>query len=189
MSVLKEESSFKRFCQGEKDSIIPEHPFGFSWEEGMQLALAEAAVAYAEREVPVGCLLVDKEGEVIAQAHNKNRQLVDVSAHAEILALRLAGRKCGLHGLKGCVLIVTLEPCPMCAWAIVKAGLAGVVYGCCDNLVGAIVSRREYFDPPGVLPYKGIWHYGGVLAKECRQILVNFFVELRHGEVGDAKFW
>ena len=100
----------------------------------MRLALDEARQAAREGEVPVGAVLVAADGRLLARAHNRPVALHDPTAHAEILALRAAGAASGNYRLGGGVLVVTLEPCAMCAAALVHARLAGVVYGAADRL-------------------------------------------------------
>src|SRR5688500_3850035 len=103
----------------------------------MSLALDEARAAYAESEVPIGAVVVHEALGVIGRGHNRREQLEDPTAHAEVLALREAARAVGSWRLEGCTLYVTLEPCPMCAGAIVQARVPAVVYGCADPKAGA----------------------------------------------------
>src|SRR5262245_59988161 len=103
----------------------------------MRLALEEAARAAEEGEVPVGAVLVDDSGNVLAQDHNRRELDADPTSHAEILALRTAAKKRGAWRLSGVTAYVTLEPCPMCAGALVNARVDRVVYGCSDPKAGA----------------------------------------------------
>ncbi|MBQ7739097.1 MAG: nucleoside deaminase [Desulfovibrionaceae bacterium] len=144
----------------------------------MDLALEEAKLAYDCCEVPVGSVLVNASGQILGQGHNECIGNCDVSGHAEIVTLRRAGQKIGNYRFNDCILVVTLEPCAMCAAALVLARVAGVVYGCLDALAGAIVSRVEYLDGPCVLG-PPIWHMGGVRSVECATMLQNFFQKRR----------
>ena len=108
-----------------------------------------------------------------ARAHNRPVALHDPTAHAEILALRAAGAASGNYRLGGGVLVVTLEPCAMCAAALVHARLAGVVYGAADRLAGAVTSCTETLDQPFF--NHRVWHMGGVLARESVDLLQDFF--------------
>ena len=141
----------------------------------MRLALAEAQQAAAEGEVPVGAVVVHC-GRVIAAEHNRSEQRRDLTAHAELLAMQHAARQLGGR-LAGCTLYVTLEPCAMCAGAIVHARLDGVVYGCRDALAGAVVSRSDLLDAP-FLNHR-VWHMGGVLSGECAALIRTFFAKRR----------
>lgn len=144
----------------------------------MELALECAREAQAAGEVPVGAVLVDASGAVVARAANAPIARRDPTAHAEILALRAAGRALGNYRLPGCVLYVTLEPCPMCVGALVHARVARIVYGAADPKTGAcgsvfdLAARRE-------LNHR-IEVRGGVLADECGALLKRFF-EARRG--------
>ena len=140
----------------------------------MGRAIAQAGLAAAEGEVPVGAVIADASGRILAECRNACAALNDVTAHAEILALREAGRAVGNYRLNGCVLVATLEPCAMCAAAIVQARLAGIVYGAADALAGAVVSRAEYLDAPAC-PGEPVWHMGGVMSRECAALLRDFF--------------
>lgn len=139
----------------------------------MDMALAGARQALAAGEVPVGAVLVAPSGRILARAHNAPVALSDPTAHAEILALRAAGAALGNYRLGGCVMVVTLEPCAMCAAALVHARLSGLVYGAADPVAGAVTSRAEYLDAPA--SRQGIWHMGGVRGAECAALLQDFF--------------
>lgn len=143
----------------------------------MRLALDEARQAAREDEVPVGAVLVAADGRLLARAHNRPVALHDPTAHAEILALRAAGAASGNYRLGGGVLVVTLEPCAMCAAALVHARLAGVVYGATDRLAGAVTSCTETLDQPFF--NHRVWHMGGVLARESVDLLQDFFAGRR----------
>lgn len=143
----------------------------------MDEALAEARSARDEGEVPVGAVLLSGHGDVLARAGNAVERLGDPTAHAEVLALRRACRKAGNHRLEGAVLAVTLEPCLMCAGALVHARLAGVVFGAADKSAGAVTSCLEAFDEP-FLNHR-VWHMGGVREAECAVLLRDFFLAKR----------
>src|SRR5437868_249711 len=114
-------------------------------ESWMGSAIVEARLAAAEDEVPIGCVIVRNDA-IIAAAHNRRIQLQDPTAHAEILALRHAAKVLGDWRLEDCTLYVTLEPCPMCAGAIVQARVLRVVYGCRDAKAGACHSLFQITD-------------------------------------------
>jgi len=138
----------------------------------MRRALDLAQEAASAGEVPVGALIVRDE-QVVSQAYNLRETLEDPTAHAERLAITLAGRSTGSWRLDGCTLYVTLEPCPMCAGAIVQARLARVVYGTSDPKAGACRTLYRLLDDPRLnhrIPFTG-----DVLAEDCRRILRLFF--------------
>jgi tRNA(adenine34) deaminase len=112
----------------------------------MQLALLEASRAVEHGDVPVGAVIVDDTGQVLARAHNRREVDADPTAHAEILALRAAARRRGHWRLDDCVLFVTLEPCAMCAGAMINARLGRLVYGASDPKAGAIASLYRFAD-------------------------------------------
>lgn len=143
----------------------------------MALALDEARAALVAGEVPIGAVLVGPDGRILARCHNRPIALHDPTAHAEVLALRAAGAALGNYRLSGCILVVTLEPCAMCAAALRHARLAGLVYGAADPLAGAVTSCAEYLDMVG----QGPWHMGGVLAEPCAALLQDFFQQRRGG--------
>lgn len=140
--------------------------------EAMQLA----RYAADEGEVPVGALVV-KSGDVIGRGWNRNIGLHDPSAHAEIIAMREAGVKLGNHRLSGCSLYVTLEPCPMCAGAMIHARLDRVVYGASDPKTGAAGGRLNILGHPA--HNHVIQFAGGCLANESSKILKDFFSQRR----------
>jgi tRNA(adenine34) deaminase len=138
----------------------------------MRRALREAQKADLQGEVPVGAVVVQGE-KVIARGHNRPLALSDPSAHAEILALRRAAKKLGNYRLKGCDLYVTIEPCAMCAGAIIQARLRRVVYGAPDPKAGACGSALDVLNHPKVNHQVEV--VSGVLAEECASILQEFF--------------
>jgi tRNA(adenine34) deaminase len=155
----------------------PSPPRGWTWESLMECALAQAALGQARGEVPVGAVLVNAQGQMLAQAHNAPIALHDPTAHAEVLALRRAGAALGKYRLEGCTLVVTLEPCAMCAAAMVHARIAGLVYGAEDARAGAVTSCLDGLD----LPFYNhkVWHIGGMLAARCAAQLRTFFANAR----------
>jgi tRNA(adenine34) deaminase len=138
----------------------------------MRLALALAREAMAIGEVPVGSVVV-REGRVLSQAYNLRETLDDPTAHAERLALTLAGRAIGSWRLERCTLYVTLEPCPMCAGAIVQSRVARVVYGAADPKAGACRSLYRLVSDPRLNHRAQVT--SGVLADECGALLSEFF--------------
>ena len=142
----------------------------------MRMALEEAKLAAAEHEIPVGAVVV-KDGEVIARAHNRRENDHDPTAHAELLALREAARLLGDWRLRGCTLYVTLEPCPMCAGAMVMSQLSQCVYGSADEKQGCCGS---VYDLPGdpALAGQTKWQ-SGVVAEECGEMMRTFFAGRR----------
>lgn len=142
-------------------------------EKWMRLALEEAVLD--KNEVPVGALIV-KDGEVIAAAHNA-REKGDPLAHAEMNAMRQAAQKLGTRRLSGCTLYVTLEPCPMCAGAIVMSGIDRVVFGAWDEKQGCCGS--VYAIPQDTAFYHTARVTGGILEEECAGQLQAFFREKR----------
>ncbi len=143
----------------------------------MRAALAEAAQAYALGEVPIGAVLVDEAGEIVARGHNLRERDHDATAHAEMIAIRAACERLGRWRLSGLTLYVPIAPCPMCAGAIVMSRVDRVVYGGTDYKAGACESL---FNIPG---HPAINHHpevtAGVLAEECADIMKRFFRERR----------
>lgn len=136
------------------------------------LALAERATR-EDDEIPVGALVIDAGGKVIGQGWNRNIAEHDPSAHAEIVAMRHAGRVLGNHRLVGCTLVVTLEPCAMCAMAMVHARIARVVFGAFDPKTGAAGSVFDVLTDPR--NNHRIDVRGGVLADVAGPMLTNYF--------------
>ena len=145
-------------------------------EEHMRAALKQAKAALDLGEVPVGAAVVCG-GEVIALAHNERELTLDPTAHAEVLAIRRAAKKLGRRRLSGCTLYVTLEPCPMCAGAIVMSGLKDVVYGAADERAGCAGSVYALPEDPAF--GAGIACSGGLLEGECKALLSAFFETCR----------
>ena len=143
----------------------------------VRAALTGARAALASGEVPIGAVVLDPSGEVIASAHNEREAGDDPTAHAEIVALRRAGEALGSWHLDGCTLAVTLEPCTMCAGAVVLARVARLVFGAWDPKAGAVgslwdvVRDRRLNHRPEVV--------AGVCEEECSQLLADFFAGKR----------
>jgi tRNA(adenine34) deaminase len=154
-------------------------PGGRPHERWMRLALEEARAAAAEDEVPVGAIVV-AGGRVVGSGHNQREQLNDPTAHAEMIALTQAAATLGSWRLEGCTLYVTLEPCPMCAGAILQARVPTVVWGAADPKAGAVASLYTLFDDPRL--NHRVEHVGHVLADECGRILSEFFRGKRSGK-------
>jgi tRNA(adenine34) deaminase len=151
--------------------------YGASFEPAMRAALAEAAAAAARADVPVGAVVLDESGGIIARAHNRREADADPTAHAEIVAIRSAAASLGSWRLTGCTLVVTLEPCTMCAGAVTAARLGRLVFGADDPRAGAVgslwdvVRDRRLSHRPEVLR--------GILAADCGALLRDFFGERR----------
>jgi tRNA(Arg) A34 adenosine deaminase TadA len=141
-------------------------------ERFMRMALGEARRAAREQEVPVGAVVV-REGRIVARAHNRPLHTHDPAAHAEILALRRAGRRLGNYRLNGCSLYVTIEPCAMCAGAIVQARVESLVFGARDPKAGAAGSALKVLNHPKLNHQVEVVR--GVLAPECAELLREFF--------------
>ena len=147
----------------------PRHPFH---REHMEMALDEAATAVAEDEVPVGAVIVSLQQGVIARAHNQREQLKDPTAHAEMIAITQAAQSLRSWRLENCILYVTLEPCPMCAGAIVLARLPMVVYGSIDPKAGACHTLYQITSDPRLNHRAQV--VGGVLADALRHRVDRF---------------
>ena len=146
----------------------------------MRLALAQARLALAHDEIPIGAIVV-KDGEILARCHNLRQANSDVSAHAEILALRQAGARLGDWRLNGCTLYVTLEPCAMCAGAIVQSRIEKLVFGAfdakngCAGSVNCLTGDATLGTPVDTV--------GGVLSAECAEILSQYLANKRYEDV------
>lgn len=151
------------------------------YEDAMRLALEEAARAAAEGEIPIGAVLLDDAGAVLATAHNSRESSCDPTAHAEVLAIRAAGQARGSWRLQDCTLVVTLEPCPMCAGAAVMSRLGRIVFGAWNDEYGAAGSRwdlvrdRRLNHQVEVIP--------GVLSEECGEQVRRFLEERRESGI------
>ncbi|MBS6603340.1 MAG: nucleoside deaminase [Brachyspira sp.] len=138
----------------------------------MERAILEAKKA--DGEIAVGAVIV-KNGEIISSAHNQKEELNDVTAHAEILAIRMAEKKLSSWRLEDCEMFVTLEPCPMCAWAIVQSRIKTVYFGSYDTnygALGSVIDVRKLSNSP-------LKVYGGIMEKDCDELLKKCFENLR----------
>jgi len=143
----------------------------------MRAALAEAAAAAGTADVPVGAVILDAAGVVVARGRNRREADAEPTAHAEIVAMRAAARARGSWRLDGLTLVVTLEPCTMCAGAITEARLSRLVYGAADPRAGAVGSLWDVVRDQRLVPVPEV--IGGVLAAECLKTIRTFFSERR----------
>ena len=143
----------------------------------MRLALDEARMAYKEGEVPIGAVLIDEDGILISRAHNQIEQLDDATAHAELLALREGSHKLKRRRLSGCTLYSTVEPCAMCAGALVLCRVRRLVYGTTDSKFGAAESLFNIVNNPAL--NHQLLVTAGVLEEDCRELMKNFFADTR----------
>lgn len=155
----------------------PLEPPGHTWRSLMGLAFNEACHAAHEAETPVGAVLIDAQGQILARAHNNTIALSDPTAHAEVLCLRQAGARLGNYRLPGTILAVTLEPCLMCLGAILHARVAGIVFAAADPKAGALVSNLDGVHLPFINHRP--WVLQGVLASDCGALLKRFFLARR----------
>ena len=149
----------------DKDSSLTDHKM-------MELAVAEALQASREGEVPVGAVLV-RDGEVVAWDHNRSLSYNDPTAHAEILVLRAGAARVGNYRLNGCELYVSIEPCLMCAGAIVHSRVSRLVFGARDAKGGAVESLYHLLDDPRLNHHVAVTE--GVLVERCQEIMQAFF--------------
>jgi tRNA(adenine34) deaminase len=145
------------------------------FEPAMRAALAEAAAA--GEDVPVGAVVLNESGAVMARGRNQRETLADPVAHAEIVAIRAAGERRGSWRLADCTLVVTLEPCTMCAGALLAARIPRLVFGAADPRAGAAGSVWDVLHDPRLGPPVEV--LGGVLADECTALLSDFFARRR----------
>ncbi|HEV3258775.1 MAG TPA: nucleoside deaminase [Gemmataceae bacterium] len=157
----------------------PRHPFHVAH---MEMALEEAAAAAAEDEVPIGAVIASLRHGLIARAHNQRERLLDPTAHAEMIAITQAAQALRSWRLEDCVLYVTLEPCPMCAGAVVLARLPMVVYGATDPKAGACDTLYRITADPRLNHRAQV--VGGVLADRCGVVLTSFFARKRKSGTG-----
>lgn len=148
-----------------------------SFTSHMDSALSEARAAALRREVPVGAVLLDASGRIVARAGNRTRELCDPTAHAEILAIRAACAALGSERLIGCSLYVTLEPCAMCAAAIAAARIKAVYFGASDPKSGGVLHGARVFSHTQAHHVPEV--YDGINAAECEDLLKAFFQERR----------
>lgn len=159
-----------------------------TYQEWMKAALAEARLTGAAlagaasvernvKDVPVGCLVL-KDGEIIARGFNRREETQDPTAHAELIAIRKAAEKLASWRLTGCTLIVTLEPCAMCAEAIIQSRINTLVFGAYDQRSGACGSAFNLFVSGRTYPLPEI--IGGIEEEECERLLADFFKSVRN---------
>lgn len=146
----------------------------------MQHAIVEALAATEHSDVPIGAVVLDATGEVVALGHNERELLGDPTAHAEVVAIRRAAEKIGEWRLTGCTLVVTLEPCTMCAGAVVASRIEHVVFGAFDPKAGAVSSLFDVVRDPRLNHRPRVT--GGVMEAECAALLDAFFANLRTPE-------
>jgi tRNA(adenine34) deaminase len=144
-------------------------------EDLMRSAIAVAQSALKTADVPVGALIVDSENNIIATGYNEREAHQDPTAHAEIVAIRRAAQKLGTWRLAECKLVVTLEPCAMCAGAIAQSRIGTLVFGAWDEKAGAVGSVWDVLRDPRAIHKMEV--IGGVLQAECAELLTNFFRE------------
>ncbi|MEZ3438409.1 MAG: nucleoside deaminase [Oscillospiraceae bacterium] len=145
-------------------------------EEYMEKALSLARKAAEQGEIPVGAVVVDENGNIVGEGHNLRETLLSPTAHAEMIAIEAAAKKLGRRRLSDCTLYVTLEPCPMCAGAVMNAQLKRLVYGAFDEKNGACASVVTLFDEKFThIPRVR----SRVLERRCGEILTEFFRNLR----------
>lgn len=150
------------------------------YDDAMRQALAEARVSADHGDVPIGAVVLGGDGEVVGVGHNRRVADADPTAHAEVLALRSAAHRLGAWRLDSCTLVVTLEPCTMCAGAVVQARVGRLVFGAWNDEMGAVgtlwdvVRDRRLHHRPEVV--------SGILADECGALLEDFFA--RHRDSG-----
>jgi tRNA(adenine34) deaminase len=148
-----------------------------SFAPAMRAALAEAEAAGADGDVPVGAVVLDGAGTIVARGRNRREAAGDPTAHAELEAIRAAASAAGGWRLDGLTLVVTLEPCTMCAGAVTSARLSRLVFGAADPRAGAVGSLWDVVRDQRVTPVPEV--IGGVLADECLAVLRRFFAERR----------
>ncbi len=147
------------------------------WHDAMGAALAAGAQAGQHGDVPVGAVVLDPSGDVIATGANERELLGDPTAHAEIVALRRAASVLGSWRLDDCTLVVTLEPCTMCAGAVVQARVGRLVFGAYDDAAGAVASLFDVVRDPRLTQKVSVT--GGVRAPECTALIDDFFASRR----------
>lgn len=148
-----------------------------SFVPAMRAALGEATAALRTADVPVGAVVLDAAGTVVARGRNRREADGDPTAHAEILAIRAAAQSVARWRLDDCTLVVTLEPCTMCAGAITASRVGRLVYGATDPRAGAVGSLWDVVRDQRLVPVPEV--IGGVLAEECQELLRTFFADRR----------
>ncbi len=149
----------------------------FSSQSYMQLALVQANIAYGKNEVPIGAVVIDENGNIISEAHNLTETEKDISAHAEILAIKKASQRIDNKFLNNCTIYITLEPCPMCAQAISNAKIKTVIYGAADIKSGGIENGAKIFNSSSCHHKPEV--ISGIMESDCSQIIKDFFKKRR----------
>jgi len=152
-------------------------PLAAQWDAAMAAALVEARVCVSHGDVPVGAVVLDAEGRTVASAGNERERTGDPTAHAEVVALRRAAEALGTWHLEACTLVVTLEPCTMCAGAVVAARVGRLVLGAWDPKAGAVSSLWDVVRDPRLNHRVEV--VAGVRAAECAAVLREFFAAKR----------
>lgn len=152
-------------------------PNSLDFDAAMMQALALAQLAQASGDVPVGAIIFDAQGEVIGEGNNQRELHKDPTAHAEIVAIRAAAEKLGDWRLDGCTLVVTLEPCAMCAGAIAQSRIGHLVFGAWDEKAGAVGSVWDVIRDPRALVKVEVT--SGIRSEECAALLKEFFASYR----------
>lgn len=142
----------------------------------MAKSLEKAKIAFSLSEVPVGTIITYKD-QVVASSYNQVISNNDPTAHAEITAIREAGKTIGSHYLEDCCIYVTLEPCPMCTYAILSSRIKRLYFGAYDVKMGAVEHGLRMVENNKI--YKGLEVYGGIMEEECKSLMVDFFKNLR----------
>ena len=151
----------------------------------IRTAIKESLKSLAGGDVPVGCVIADENGKIIARAHNEREKTGDATAHAEILAIRKASKKLGRWNLTGCTMYVTLEPCVMCAGAAVNARISRIVFGAYDKRFGCCgtvynLACDQKFNHRCEVS-------GGIMEQECLEEVQNFFKKLRKSKKNESE--
>ncbi len=149
-------------------------------ERWMTLALREAEKAFEKNEVPVGAVVLDSNGSVVGRGFNQTEMLGDATAHAEMIALTAAMATMDSKYLQDCTLVVTLEPCPMCAGAILLAKVGRVVFGSYDAKMGAAGTLFNLLDNPKLTHRTEL--IGGIMEEKTTALLKEFFAKARHNQ-------
>jgi tRNA(adenine34) deaminase len=147
------------------------------WRPAIDAALAEARLASAHGDVPIGAVILDADGRIVAVGHNERELHHDPTAHAEVVAIRRAAEALGSWHLDGCTLVVTLEPCTMCAGAIVAARIERLVFGAYDPKAGAVASLWDVVRDPRLNHRPEV--VGGIAEDECGRLIADFFADRR----------
>lgn len=174
--LRRQKAKEEKEAKAEKERLEQQQAENKTDERFMREALRQAKKAAKLQEVPIGCVLV-KDGEIVARGYNRRNTDKTALAHAEVAVIRKASKIFGDWRLEDCTLYVTLEPCPMCAGAIVQARIPRVVAGCMNPKAGCAGSVLNILNTPG-LNHK-VMFKKGVLEQECTELLQSFFGELR----------